>query len=498
MKNAIEDQFLPASAALRREIRALLRSPRVFLILGTLTALMGILCACSYPLGADATSRLGVQYARTMVNIQLFGLWLTALTAIPAMAVLGVHQERISGTLEHVACTSLRPRTLYLSKTVALVGLYMLAAAATLPVSGIAFFLAGVEVGPYLGKLATLLCFSTCMIAVGIQVSAHVSGTIIATVLAIAIGLTAGGGLMTLLTGFHLGAVTGFMLAFTVVIILRPDFLRRVCERATFYGGNKSTPRPPVPSYRPAMDIQDGVNPIVAREQLHALHHHDYPRTGCIMFPLGLLSVLVSFFGQFGTPSNPTYVAVYLSDLLLYGPVTVVTAAIFLKDSDQCTLDSIRGTLISEREFLNGKVRAAWRAFVPLLAGFYMADGLLMISSIGWVEPLRLSYHVLLVALNVPEFHIVILLSAAGTTFGRSAKSMVAWAILWSIPGLLLPGIAADHLEHALVSSRQGPGYLGRFGSFVSIYAALVGAALMFAMFFARWRLRRLWQGAAQ
>jgi exosortase/archaeosortase len=108
--------YITTSATLRREFRALLRSTRVFVATGILTGVVALLCVSSYPFGGESTSTSGVHYARVIVKVQLFSLGLAVLTALPALAVLGIHQDNRSDMLEHLACTPLNPRIHYGSR----------------------------------------------------------------------------------------------------------------------------------------------------------------------------------------------------------------------------------------------------------------------------------------------------------------------------------------------------------------------------------------------
>jgi hypothetical protein len=493
--------FAPHTALIQRELRTLLRNPRVFAGVGAFTGLLALTCASSYPYGSNSATQMAVLFGQTMVQQQLTGLWLAALIALPAMAILGLHQDSQSGVLEHIAVTPMRPRALYWAKGLALALLFLLSAAAVLPLSGIAFFLAGVEVRTYLGQLVTVFAFAACMLVLAIQVAARVPATISALVRTILAGLTAGGGAFILATRFQLSPFTLYVLGFTAAALLSPAIIRRIAVRGpgTPWFERARAIRTPAP--RLPADFRDDANPVAVKDSLLFGQRGHTRRLRRILFITGLGAGLAVYSGMLGVFVSYMWALSYLFDLLIFGSGAVFAAIVCFQDSDPRAIDALRTTLLDDRTYLDGKMRAAWGAAWPLIAGWAAGCGtMVLITSLFragmFSAPISL-VQFLFILLIVPRFHITFLLAAAGTTFGRNAITSMASAMAWSAGGHLVLR-ALNSFMTRFIFNNAFSGMNWSIYLYAAAHAATLAAAFGAAVYFARWRFRRVWQGSGE
>lgn len=498
----------PVVALVQRELRAQLRSAPMFVGVGVFAAMLVMLCCFNYPYAGGATTQLAVRYAQSMLGMQLFFLWLAAVGALPMLSVFSVHRDHQSGTHEHLACTSLTPRSLYLGKACALVAVFLVGACSVLPISGIAFFLAGAEVRPYLIQLATLSTCCVCITLIALRIGTRITSTPRALITATTFALMIAGGATIL--NKTLGAAAGP--AGTLVLILLALGERATLSRRRNPKRAANPPREPrTQAGRAMLDISDGANPVAAKDK-HLFTFARHPkRMRIVLFLVGFLGSTI--FGV-GLSQYSMFLPVSIPSLLytiprhfLHAITAMIAIAILLPDSSASTLEALRCSRLDAGDYLRGKTRAIWGIAWPFLAGsltptlLLCTVGLLatiMKPDLGSVTLVQFLLGPIYAAQLVARFQLTLLFAIAGMTIGRSVITSVAGA---------LGVIAAGHLVLTL-----GSGLIGRL-FFVSgglssqniirtltlhglAQTAMLGVFLLATTWFARWHIARVWRGA--
>ena len=418
---------------------------------------------------------------------------------IPALAATAIVGEREQETYDQLALTLIPPKGLVLAKLVNAIGLFLIVAGGALPVLGSVFFMVGLDIDLVLFSIAILLMGSLSVAAIGITASAYSRRSLQALILAYLATLFFMGGHDFLLIvadevlrwrflpfSVNASAFMTFAMATSPPITLvgmyeswgnSEGFYWACCYHATIVlvcfiativllrRGPRAAPteRGQTP-WLPQLGgrrapIGDRVNAMTVKEMRWGLLRRHWSRA--LLWAVSLLTFLIingAIVNEYhvfdmATPrywSNLSEGARQLREVLMLSflffmiiyllAVPVFVTHLLTKERETHNLDMLRVSLLSTGQIVRGKLVAALRSMMPIVAAFALTFLVFMgaIVSIGQEH---------IVVLGVITTAVSVLFASglsayAGAVSRRTATGLVAAyaGCLFAFAGLPLLG----------------------------------------------------------
>ncbi len=366
-------------AILKRELLAILRSPRAFVLLGVYAAALSAIALLAWPSG-DTAITYQAERARKLFHLFALSQFVLVTLFSPVFSAGALTQEKEKRSLELLLTAPWSADAITAGKFLSAVAVLAFLILTSLPILGLCLFLGGILVEEVIGYYLVLLAIAAAFGMVGLTCSAYFSRTYAALSVSYLIVLPAAGLVVGLFgTGDRvrlasLGeGVTLLILGGAALLGMGLAVARRLEEPYTDVEKSAEEERPErlrglvlrkgkfpdtlIWPQRKGDLLPDGANPMRVKEITSEI----FGRGTLVVRSLILLSCLASivFLFRCFTGEEPVYVAYLLVVNLLVTPAFACNA--FTQERERGTLDLLLTTLLTPWEIVGAKLYAAVR-----------------------------------------------------------------------------------------------------------------------------------------
>ena len=489
---------LPSLVLIRRELIALLRGGRAFLLLSIFVAFVGMFAILEWPSLEEFDLQTAGYISRSLIQTLTMAFAVASVLFVPAVAATAIVSERERSTYDFLTLSLVRPLGIVWAKLVNVLGFFFLLFVALMPVFGLAFFLVGVDLWDILPALSIVAASAITCASIGLLCSSRARTTMRA------VAMTYGAVLLYLsLPGIVFGLQRGVEFVITrsyydppdwiaaalfvsspavafvmlledatsivapysletavilhlayqtlitaVSIFLAAHYVKRPVKSPKIElrkpiddAGELDRRRKKFPYYivdpmRRRKEIEDGRNPMMVRELRWGLLNN-----ATLSIRVFYASFVVYFFAGIiatfeGSPEDyaGTWTITQVVITILAAPA--MTANVMTKERELRNIDMLRMTLLTPREIVLGKLAAGIVSMVPLLTAATLASVVLLSLGISEYIQFAVGYGVLFVS----AFVAVCIGLFASTHASRTATAL---AIGYAVSILFFGGIDA-------------------------------------------------------
>lgn len=457
---------IPTLTLIQRELLTALRSWKSFALLVLL--LLILLYA------AKETMEQSVMYATAATamsqffQVQIWCLYLVAMTIVPAMAAVSINSERESGNWDMLATTLIPSTRIVLGKYLAVLTYYLLFCVAVLPLTGLVYFYAGVDVHRFFDALIWIVPAALCNAAMGIWAS-HTCPKAAQAVMRTYVLIIGAGALFGIFMAFdqYVRMNPGWVLGIPPPTSLLPPAIGRpwilsaayqLGLAALFLGvalyGARERPSAVTRSIRtaatslqdtrarfftpPQLRIPDGANPFGFRELYGAAIQK---RPLAIITSAGIVFFYFGLYGAMAQISRGTESSMGIIERLFIAAfVPPLVAIAIVREREETTFDSYRITLRSGADLLAGKALGLLRQWRVVLMTVVLCKigGLCIMATNDWYR-VELPTYILAIDLATLPVHLLLVgaLALAGASFPKSTVAAIGAASGCTFAGML-------------------------------------------------------------
>ena len=488
----------PSLVLIRRELIALLRGGRAFLLLAMFVAFVGMFAILEWPDLEEFDLWMASMLSRSLIQTLTMAFAIASVLFVPAVAATAIVSERERSTYDFLTLSLVRPLGIVWAKLVNVLGFFFLLFVALMPVFGLAFFLVGVDLWDILPALSIVAASAVSCASIGLLCSSRARTTMRAvatTYAAVLLYMSLPGIIFGLARGvefvitrsyydlpdwipaalfvsspavafvmllqdatsfiapypldtavsLHLayqGLVTAASIFLAAHYVKRPikppkiELRKPIDDTAELDRRRKRFPYYIVDPMRRRKEIEDGRNPMMVREMRWGLLNN-----ATLSIRVFYASFVVYFFAGIivtfeGSPEDyaATWTLTQVIITILAAPA--MTANVMTKERELRNMDMLRMTLLTPREIVLGKLAAGIVSMVPLLTAATLASVVVLVLGVNDITQLAVGYGVLFVS----AFVAVCIGLFASTHASRTATAL---AIGYAVSILFFGGIDA-------------------------------------------------------
>ncbi len=454
-------------AILKRELLAILRSPRAFVLLAVYAAALSAIALLAWP-----TGEYGITYqaerARKLFHLYALSQFVLVTLFSPVFSAGALTQEKEKRSLDLLLTAPWSADAITVGKFLSAVAVLAVLVLTSLPILGLCLFLGGILFEEVVGYYLVLMAIASAFGMVGLTCSAYFSRTYAALSVSYLIILPLAG-LVVLLFGTggsirlaSLGeGVTLLILGGAALLGMGLAVARRLEEPTSDVEKSAEEERPErlrglvlrkgkfpdtlIWPQRKGTYLPDGANPMRIKEITSEI----FGRGTLVIRSLILLSCLVSivFLFRCFTGEEPVYVAYLLVVNLLITPAFACNA--FTQERERGTLDMLLTTLLTPWQIVGAKLYATVRCAGAIT--LFLGTPVLLAAVMTLLDPSVFGFGLAEVAIHAGILAVTIGTAAAIGLFvsQRARTSLVAMIATYTTCFVLfvLPYVAYLVLE---------------------------------------------------
>jgi len=463
----LENLFLlnspyPLVTLIKRELLTSLRSWKSFFLL--LVMLLLLLYFASETMEASVVYTSASAAMREFFQIQIWCLYLMAMAVVPAMAAVAVNSEHETGNWDLLTTSLIPPWCIVLGKYIAVLVYFVLYGVAILPLSGLVYFYAGVDVHQFFDAMNWIVPAALCNAAIGLWASstcAQPAQSIVRTFITIfLLGATitilgflqryfgfagfnsipvlsslsswswASYGVLQLLAGALFLSVTMYSCSYQAGRVM-----------STFRIASDALHRTRAKLFSPVVFvIPDGGNPFGYRDLLGSASQNRRAARLLFCAVTGMYFVLFAVLAKNFSGSEAGMGII--ERIIILAVVPPLAAIAVSKERDETTLDMYRMTLLASADFYKGKVLGFLRQHRPLLLAVLFCKCItlsLFAADIGLNE-FGPPFYVLVIDFITLPIHLLMVICTAisGALFPRATIAAIGTAFGFLFAGILM------------------------------------------------------------